>query len=163
MPEVRPGDDPSSWPLDAAGRVAARDLAESRPPDAALASSPEVKAVQTLRAAAGVSCQVHLDVRFSEVSRPDEPFDADVSSRRLAWVTGHLDERHERWESPADAADRFQSGVDDVDSDLVVVASHGMVITAWLAGMGHVRPGKAAGELWLGLRFPDLLTVQLDV
>lgn len=162
-PDVHRDQQPSKWPLSAAGRSAAVGIGGFLPKEPALASSPEVKAVQTLAAAACVDpVAIQVDVRFGEVARPGEPFDDDHRSRRLAWVTGRLDERHATWEQPEEAAVRFQAGLDAVEGGIVVVASHGMVIASWLRTVGYVGPGEDVGRLWSNLRFPDLLDLQVD-
>lgn len=161
-PEVRPDQHPSRWPLTVDGRRAAAELGSRLPKDGVLASSPELKAIETLCWAAAVDDKaVRTDRRFTEVSRPGEPFDDDHRSRRLAWVTGRLDERHAGWELPEEAAARFQSGLDAVDGNAVVVATHGMIIAAWLTSIGYVSRGDSVGELWAELRFPDLVTLTL--
>ncbi len=162
-PVVRSDQPPSLWPLSAAGRRAAAAIADQLPRDRALASSPEVKAIQTLSAAAGIAPDaVRVDERFAEVTRPGEPFDDDHRRRRLHWVIGRLDERHATWETPQEAAARFQTGVDALEGDRVVIASHGMIIASWLCSIGYVAPGEPTGRLWTGLSFPDLLTVQVE-
>lgn len=67
----------------------------------------------------------HLSVQHSH----------DYLQRRMAWVEGRLDERHEGWETPQVTAHRFAAAVADhaVPGTPLVVASHGMAITAWLA------------------------------
>ncbi len=158
-PQVRADQGPQSWPLSDAGRRSAAELRGRLPSPAALAASAELKAIETLCLAASVTVEeIRIDDRFGEVVRPGEPFDDDYKARRLAWVTGQLDPRHDTWETPDQVAQRFQSGLDALDADAVVVAGHGMAITAWLISIGHVEPGEAAGDLWLHLGFPDLIT-----
>ena len=134
------------------------------PLPARLASSAEVKAIETLCLAASVAAEeIRIDDRFGEVMRPGEPFDGDYKARRLAWIMGEPDPRHETWETPDEAARRFQAGLDALGDDAIVVASHGMVITAWLISIGHIAPGAGAGDLWQHLTFPDLRTVTARV
>ena len=161
-PDVRPGQLPAGWPLSTAGRNAASAIDRDFLRGAFLASSAETKAVETIGLAAAVeSASIHLDQRFGEVRRPGEPFDDNHRMRRRAWVEGHFDTRHETWETPVEAAQRFQSGLDAIDADRVAVATHGMVLTAWLVSIGHVKAGSAAGEFWACLRFPDMLMVTI--
>ncbi len=122
-----------------------------------MASSPERKAVETLHLAYGVGGDdsIRVDHRFGEVRRV-EPVDADYRERRFAWVSGRLDERHRGWETPARAADRFQAGLDDVEGD-VLVATHGMIMTAWLVARGVVSAGDPAGAYWSRLALPDIV------
>jgi len=102
--------------------------------------------------------RLHIDDNFGEVQRV-EPFDDHHHSRRLAWVRNELDDRHIGWETPSQAAVRFQAGLDAIDDD-VVVATHGMVMTAWLVARGIVEPGQSAGACWIRLTFPALVTAQ---
>lgn len=126
-------------------------------------SSEEVKAVETLQCLSPQPAAIMQDPRFNEVRRQD-PFDEDFMSRRRAWIEGELDRRHARWERPHEAADRFDRAVRDyaASEQRLVIGSHGMVITAWLIGRGHVRAGADAGRFWEALAFPDLVTVDID-
>jgi broad specificity phosphatase PhoE len=125
-----------------------------------LAASDEVKAIETMSLAAGVEpAVIHIDGRFGEVHRRGEPFDDNHRARRRAWVEGRPDDRHDSWETPEQAGHRFQRGLDDLDADVVAVASHGMVITSWLVLIGQVPRGNAAGDFWENLAFPDVVTV----
>jgi broad specificity phosphatase PhoE len=161
-PDIQPDQSPAEWRLSPTGRAAAAAVGQQRLCAALLASSGEPKAVETIRLAAGVQpASIHIDDRFGEVRRPGEPFDDNHGVRRRAWVEGRSDTRHETWETPVQAAHRFQRGLDGIDADRVAVATHGMVLTAWLVSIGHVEAGSAAGEFWAGLRFPDVLTVTI--
>lgn len=157
-PEVQPDVSPASWRLSRQGRSAAQRLRGRLASGAVLASSLEVKALQTLCLASGITADgLHLDHRFGEVRRV-EPLDDDHRARRLAWVSGDIDERHSGWETSAEAADRFQAGLNAFDGD-VVVATHGMVMTAWLVALGVVECGDAAGIYWTRLGFPEVVHV----
>ncbi|QDP96203.1 histidine phosphatase family protein [Microlunatus elymi] len=159
-PAVRPDRSPESWPLSAAGRRAAGRLRGQVPSVALLASSRELKAVQTVSLVAGVApAAIHQDDHFGEVHRPDEPFDDDHRARRRAWVEERRDERHTSWETPQEAGRRFQEGLDNLDVETIVVGTHGMVLTAWLMTIGYVARGASAGDFWERLPFPDLLVV----
>lgn len=150
--------DPSAWSLSPAGRRAATALRLRVTTGTTLAASAETKAIETLCLAADRERdELHVDRRFGEVVRPGEPFDDDHRNRRLAWVIGRPDDRHQGWESPEQAAARFQAGIDDLGGR-VVVATHGMVLTAWLVSRGVVGSGSEAGSFWLGLAFPDVIT-----
>lgn len=158
-PEVLPTVNPAAWSLSPDGRLAATLLRGQLLQGAVLASSSEAKAIETMSLAAGVDLRrLHIDDNFGEVQRV-EPFDEHHCCRRLAWVRSELDDRHIEWETPSQAAERFQAGLDLIDGD-VVVATHGMVMTAWLVAQGFVEPGPKAGAYWMGLAFPDLITVQ---
>jgi len=156
-PEVRPGVRPERWSLSDDGRQAARLLRGQLPERAVLASSREAKAIETPGCRSGSTSLAHRR-NFGEVQRV-EPFDDHHHSRRLAWVRNELDDRHIGWETPSQAAVRFQAGLDAIDDD-VVVATHGMVMTAWLVARGIVEPGQSAGACWIRLTFPALVTAQ---
>lgn len=165
MPVVSADRPAADWPLSAAGRRAAAELAPELPDDAVWAASTERKAVETVSVAAGVDHdRLRRDRRFDEVRRPGEPFDDDVRDRRRAWIEGRTDERHRGWESVSRAARRFDAAVAEltVDGSTIVIGSHGMVITAWLISRGVVPAGERAGAFWAGLRFPDLLEISID-
>jgi broad specificity phosphatase PhoE len=159
-PDVRPDQDPREWVLSTAGRRAASALAARLPTDATWVSSTERKAWETLRCATAEQVEVVHDPGFDEVLR-DEPFDDGFRARRLAWVTGLLDSRHAGWETPAETAARFDLAVGrHAESDRpLVVASHGMAMTAWLLHQGHLGDAGAAGEFWTRLAFPDVVRV----
>jgi len=166
-PQVSDDVPPHAWPLSPTGRAAARAL--RLPGRTAVVASDERKAVETLTLALGVAA-VPTDRRFAEVRRPVEPVSPGFREARRAWVEGRLDGRHDRWESPADAAARFDAGVraragitgaPDSTHD-IVVATHGMVLTAWLVATGHVAPGARAGAFWSELRLPDVVAVDLE-
>ena len=155
-PLVMPGTDPAAWPLSADGVRAARGLRPHLPDAASFVASTERKAVETL--AHAIDREPDRDDRFDEVRRPGERFDDDVHARRRAWVEGALDARHAGWETPDEAASRFDDGVRARQGDLVV-ATLGMILTSWLVRIGRVAAGAEAGEFWARLRFPDLIDV----
>lgn len=159
MPDASPNSYPDAWPLSDDGAAAASQLFGRLPANGVLASSPELKARQTLEHATGRHADVVVDSRFAEVCRPDEPFDDGFRDRRFAWIVGDPHPIHELWEAPGAAASRFQAGIEAIDGESIVVASHGMVLTAWLIAIGVVRPGIEAGRFWSTLSMPDLVEV----
>ncbi|MCW4459441.1 histidine phosphatase family protein [Microbacterium sp. MPKO10] len=159
MPDASPDSSPDTWPLSDEGATAASQLCGRLPANGVLASSPELKARQTLEQAVGRHTNIVVDSRFAEVNRPGEPFDDGFHDRRFAWIVGHPHPIHEHWETPKAAASRFQAGIDAIDGESIVVASHGMVLTAWLVAVGVVRPGQEAGRFWSTLSMPDLIEV----
>jgi broad specificity phosphatase PhoE len=163
MPTVNASQPPNEWPLSPAGRAAYAALGRVLPDRAAWLSSTERKAVETLALArSNQAADMVQDDRFDEVVRPGEPFDDDVHDRRLAWVEGRPDKRHHGWESPEHGAERFQTAVSEQKSaEPLVIATHGMVLTAWLVSIGHVQPGRPAGAFWSRLAFPDVIRVSL--
>lgn len=158
-PTTSPDTPPSAWPLSPAGRAAARAL--RLPAGTAAVSSDERKAVETLTLALGVA-EALTDSRFMEVRRPREPVSPGFREARRAWVEGTPDDRHTGWETAEDAARRFDAAVraHAGERDLVV-ATHGMVLTAWLVSIGRVAPGPSAGDFWRRLRLPDVVTTDL--
>lgn len=159
-PQVSSADDPRLWPLSKAGRAAARRLVDQLPRTGLWLSSTECKARETLQYAAEGDVAVTEDPRFDEVHR-DEPFDSEFRARRRAWVEGRLDERHAGWESPKEAAERFELAVHEYAeaADTLVIATHGMVLTAWLVHAQGRLSLPEAGSFWEHLRFPDVIEV----
>lgn len=159
-PDIAPEVPPGGWPLSETGRQAARQLRSRLPQAGVWISSTESKAYETLLCASDGSIPIAQDDRFDEVHR-NEPFDADFAARRRAWVQGHLDERHAGWEQPEEAAARFDLAVSNhrIESDPLVVASHGMVITAWLVHSRRWLSPQDAGEFWADMAFPDFIEV----
>ncbi len=160
MPVPSSDSPPGHWPLSGQGLASARALRKRLPAGARLVSSTERKAWETLADKADV---VVRDDRFDEVSRAGEPWGGDFRRLRQLYVSGVP---HSGWEDPADAADRFQAGVEAALSGTcggvdVVVATHGMVLTTWLVSRGLVARSEAAA-FWSDLAFPDCLRVDPD-
>ncbi len=120
----------------------------------------ERKAYETLLCAGHCRVTVTKDSRFDEVRR-DEPFDDGYRDRRRAWIEARIDARHSGWESPQEAAERFELGVREhlADNECLVVGSHGMVLTAWLVHARHRLDPTEAGKFWEQLSFPDIIRV----
>lgn len=159
-PEVMPDVDPRRWRLSEAGRIAARTLGARLPAHAVLVSGTEPKAYETLTCAAGPDVAVAQHPGFDEVDR-NEPFDADYRARRMAWVQGRLDERHAGWETPHETAIRFDQAIalHATAGSPLVVASHGMAITAWLVYERRLLVLRDAGRFWSAMAFPDVIEV----
>lgn len=133
-------------------------MSRSVPPGVLVLSSGERKAIQTARLATGR--EPRQDSRFGEVAKPGEPHDELFRARRGAWVRGESDERHRGWETPADAALRFSQAVEEHPGEDLLIATHGMVMVAWLVSIGWLGAGRAAEEFWAALTFPDLVAVE---
>jgi len=103
-----------------------------------------------------------VDSRFAEVRRPVEPIRHGFRVVRRAWVAGALDARHEGWERPEEAAARFAEGIASLPGDVLVVATHGMILTAWLSSIGELAVGDAAATFWAALAMPDVVEVEVD-
>lgn len=153
MPAADPGVPPQRWRLSAAGVEAAARL--RLPPHAHLVASDEPKAAETVRLAAGVT-HVVGDADFAEVRR-QEPWDDGYRERRRAYVSGS---DHAGWEPRASVAARFDRAIARharPDRPLVV-GTHGMAMTCWLASRGLLD--GPAGDFWQALAFPDLVDVE---
>jgi len=151
MPAHTPDRPAGSWDLARDGRRGAESLRTVLPSNAVLVSSPEPKARQTLEP----SGPVMTDWRFREVDR-DEPHGDDFRARRLAWVTGA---DHAGWEPRALVVARFGAAVQfwlsRAGDQPLVIASHGMAMTVWIAAQGLEDPGA----FWVALRLPDVFEV----
>jgi broad specificity phosphatase PhoE len=162
QPEASADVAPGRWPLSASGRRAAEQLRGRLPASGRWVASTEVKAYETLVAAGPRDAgAIARDARFGEVRR-SEPYDVDFRTRRRAWVEGRLDERHAGWETPLEAAARFDAAVEEhaEPGDPLVVGSHGMVITAWLVHARGTVTRQEAGAFWTALAFPDVIEVR---
>lgn len=158
MPVPDPHLLPSQWALSSEGRDAALSIRHELPESSVLLSSTERKAIQTARLAAGR--EPATDVGFCEVHRPGEPVDEFSSERRGAWTRGDLDHRHRGWETPGQAGRRFAQAVEAHPGSDLLIATHGMVLVAWLVQIGHLEAGRAAESYWSTLTFPQLITVE---
>ncbi len=149
----------ADWPLSAQGRTAAQAIGRALPRDGIRLTSPEPKARETLALACPGPAMV--DARLGEVCRPPEPIGDGHRAVRRDWVAGRLDQRHRGWESPSHAASRFAAAIAEHRSDTMVVATHGMVLTAWLVSIGHVEGGQPAARFWEAMALPDVVVVDL--
>jgi broad specificity phosphatase PhoE len=140
MPAFGPDTPPERWHLDPAGRRAAATLRHVVPKDAVLVSSREPKARETLEPTG----HVVTDMRFDEVAR-DEPFDGDFRARRRAYVAARFDAGIMFWRPRADPRP-------------LVVATHGMAMTLWLATVVDLAD---PAPFWEDLRLPDVVEVNL--
>ena len=157
MPMASRSVPPHLWPLSPDGQAAARRLVSELPAEAYFVSSGERKAWETLGEASG---PVVHDDRFNEIFRTGEPWKGDFHRLRRLYVHGVL---HPGWESHADAAERFQAGIEAALGQAhgrdVVIATHGMVVTTWLVSRGAVAQNEAE-KFWASLAFPDCLVVE---
>lgn len=115
--------------------------------------------METARLATGQ--EPTTDASFCEVHRPGEPVDELSSERRGAWARGEVDVRHRGWETPDEAGRRFALAVDAHPGSDVVIATHGMVLVAWLVRIGHLEAGASAESYWSALTFPQLITIEI--
>lgn len=154
MPHVDPATDPSTWELTDASRAQAAALTLPPGPHV-FAASTEVKALDTLRQLTTQS--IAADRRFCEVTRPKAPDGDTHRALAAAYLAGA---GHDGWEPRASVAERFSAGIAAHLSDgaHLVVATHGMALTVWLATVSEVADPVV---FWRGLAFPDVVSVAL--
>ena len=141
------------WQLSPAGRSAARALRLPADEGTRLVASDEPKAAQTLIEATGHAV-IATDPDFGEVRRPAE-WIPDHRERARAYVSGTT---HDGWEPRTAVAERFDAAVARHTSpDTLIIATHGMAMTVWLASRIALDPGR----FWAALRFPDVIDVDL--
>jgi broad specificity phosphatase PhoE len=139
QPAVRRKVAPDRWELTADGRSAAARLAGRLPWDPYLVASDEPKAIQTLHCAYPGRA-VDTDPRFGEVRRV-EPVDDGYAERRRRYVSGTP---LPRWELASAVVARFAAAVTDhlarADGRPLVIGTHGMALTVWLAAALPTAP-----------------------
>ncbi|BCJ37952.1 hypothetical protein Athai_54550 [Actinocatenispora thailandica] len=158
QPMVRRKVAPDRWQLTADGRSAAARLAGRLPWDPYLVASGEPKAIQTLQCAYPGRA-VDVDPRFGEVRRA-EPVDDGYAERRRRYVSGLL---LPGWELASAVAARFAAAVTDhlgrADGRPLVIGTHGMALTVWLAALLPAALTAGPAEFWAALALPDVLAV----
>jgi 2,3-bisphosphoglycerate-dependent phosphoglycerate mutase len=162
MPELVPEVPSQRWHLGAEGRAAAQALRPLLVGSAYFVASDEPKAVETLQELAG-QLDVEMDPGFGEVRRPHVwSDDRDYRTTARAYVEGV---RHDGWEQHDDVFARFESAVvrhaeiAAAQRRTLVVGTHGLAPTVWLSRRIRLEPSPA--QFWAGLRFPDLIEVDL--
>jgi broad specificity phosphatase PhoE len=162
MPEVDPAVPAGQWHLGAGGRAAARALRPLVSGPADHVASTEPKAQQTLQELAGRPV-VEADARFAEVRRPRVWSDGDsYRARAHDYVRGR---RLDGWEPHEDVVARFEAAVVHhaataaARGRTLVVGTHGLAATLWLAGRFPLAPDPAG--FWQSLRFPELIDIDL--
>jgi broad specificity phosphatase PhoE len=153
-PVIDPAVPATRWRLGAPGRAAARRL--SLPDDGYFVASDEPKAAETLRCAPGDRA-VGTDAGFAEVRR-DVSWNPDHNRLARAYVDGVT---HHGWEPRAEVADRFDRAITrhavSAAGRPLVVGTHGMAMTCWLAARGLIT--GEPGEFWAALGFPGVVAV----
>jgi broad specificity phosphatase PhoE len=102
------------------------------------------------------------DAGFAEVRRPRVADGDSYRAMARAYVRG---QRQDGWEEHDDVVERFDAAVvrhaatAAAGNSTLVVGTHGMVSTLWLAGRYQLRPGRE--QFWEALRFPDLIEIDL--
>jgi broad specificity phosphatase PhoE len=155
MPQIDPSVRSERWQLGDAGRAAARALRPLIPQPAYYVASPEPKAAQTLQEVAG-DAEVGTDPGFAEVHRPF--VDSGYRALARAYVEGTC---HDGWEPHEEVAARFADAVARhaaaAGQTMLVIGTHGLAPTVWLARRFELKPSP--GAFWAALDFPDLIDV----
>jgi broad specificity phosphatase PhoE len=153
MPAVEPDVPAGRWRLTEDGRAAARALRPSVPAGARFVASDERKAIETLVEMSG-GAPVAADPDLREAGRPDG-WDADYRSRARSYLLG---EPLAGWEPRERVAARFARAVDrHARTGPLVIGTHGLAATIWLAVVAGVDPVP----FWERLRFPDVVHVDV--
>ena len=157
------GDDSRTWSLAPEGVVEAEVLAEAPfwKGVAALYSSPEEKALATVRPAAErYGLDIRQDERLTEVGRPAkwiENYDDAVRAYLEA-----PDERRDEWESYAAARDRTAQSVSEIvarhPEGAVALCGHGMAWTLYLEAVDPHPLGPF--EAWCSIGFGTVAVVE---
>jgi broad specificity phosphatase PhoE len=155
-PRIEPDLAPPRWPLSDEGRVAAQALALRLAPlrPIVTVASTEPKAIETAQILVrGLGLAVAADPAFDEHRREAWLFEADPSAvtarvRRVLAEPGASIDGAETGEA---ARARFAAGLAAHAARPLLVASHGTVLSLWLAD----RLGMGAGELWSSLKTPE--------
>ncbi len=151
MPEVVPGTASKLWGLGESGREDCVLLAHALPQGiSSVWSSDERKARETADVIGlRLGLPVSIDSRFAEVDRP-AVWDRDY--REVA--AGYLGGRDEPgWETRENVVARFSAGLESMPEPAgpVVVVSHGLALTLWLASRTTIETER----WWRELTFPD--------
>ena len=163
-PLIDPPTPSSEWVLSPQGEEATRRFAQSlaAPPDSAIYSSAETKAVQTAAVLAeewGLQVRVEDDLHEVEGrSWANSPAEYEEAVSR--YLRG---EAVDGWEERTSAQRRIATAVWKLmgpDKDLLVV-SHGLVLVLCLAWLLEVEAGTLF-PVWRTIRFPDLCIIDWE-
>jgi broad specificity phosphatase PhoE len=160
VPQIDPQTPAGLWQLGHEGRTAARALRPLLAQSAYYVASTEPKAIETLQEISG-DPHMPTDPGFAEVRRPHRWSDEhDYRTVARAYVQGA---RHDGWESHEEVTDRFDAAVARhaalaaACNRTLIIGTHGLAPTIWLASRYFLRPGPA--QFWAALRFPDIIDV----
>jgi broad specificity phosphatase PhoE len=160
MPEIDPQTPSKLWHLGDQGRTAARALRPQLTQPAYYVASTEPKAVETLQEITG-DLNVSTDPGFAEVHRPHRwSDDHDYRTAARAYLEGA---RHDGWEPHQEVIDRFDAAaarhavLAAACNQTLIIGTHGIAATIWLASKYSLRPSPA--RFWEALRFPDIIDV----
>ena len=158
MPAARADVPADQWELDDNGRAASRAMADAVAGSCYYVSSEEPKALQTLEEMSHGQ-PVKREPAFGEVRRPWGWSD-DYRGQAYAYVAGTC---HDGWEPHEQVITRFNVAVSRHAihafplGRLMVIGTHGLALTVWLAAQFSLEPTPA--DFWANLAFPDLIEV----
>lgn len=158
------GPDAAEWPLSTEGEAEARELADAPfwADIDALYSSPERKALETVRPAAERhGLEVREDARLREVRRPAvwiDEYDAAVEH--------YLEGRGEPpagWEPAAEARARMTGFFEELEGkhkgERVAVCGHGLALTLYVSTLRESQPGGPFA-LWRSVGFGQVAAAE---
>jgi broad specificity phosphatase PhoE len=162
-PRIDPQTPPRGWPLSPEGRAAAQALARKITPLApcALLASTEPKAIGTAQIlGARLGLAVSAEAAFDEHHRESWPFEPDpeAATARVLRVLTDPGRSIDGAETGADARARFAAGLATHSARPLLVASHGTVLSLFLAA--HF--GLDAVDLWRGMALPEAFVLDAE-
>ncbi len=157
------GTDSSQWPLSEQGEGEARVLAEASfwPEVVALYSSPEPKALATVRPSAEKrGLTVQDDVRLREVRRPPAWIDDYLGAVRA--YLNETDDSPDGWERPWQVRKRMLGCIQDLErrhgDASVAVCGHGLAVTLYLCAITGLSSDRF--DVWRSIGFGEVAVVE---
>lgn len=160
MPEIEQGVASKLWGLSESAREDCVLLAHALPPGiTAIRSSEERKARETADVLGlRLGLPVQVDARLGEVDRPPV-WDREYREVAAGYLAG-ADETG--WEAPASVLGRFDAAMTaarEVVDGTVLVVSHGMALSLWVAGFAGADFDVVSW--WRELTLPDAWAVDV--
>jgi broad specificity phosphatase PhoE len=161
-PVIDPSVPAERWQLAPEGRAAARNLRPLVAGPAYYVASAEPKALQTLQEITGHT-DLTTDAGLVEVRRPQVWSDnSTYRSTARSYIEGIVPDG---WEPHNQVIGRFDHAIvchasaATAQARTLVIGSHGLAATLWLASRYHLEPDPSG--FWAALRFPDVIEVDL--
>ena len=161
-PQVNPSRSFDTWPLTAAGQVAARRLAETLPQLGRVIASPELKALETAQQFADAwATEVVTDDRLREVAGRAWAESEQVYRQQVRSYFGG--DEPEGWEPAREARVRIVAAVEEVmrGTEDAALVSHGLVFTLLRSWFDRVEPAMLI-PVWETMLFPDVCILDSD-
>lgn len=164
---TQPSDSPAeTWLLSAQGAAQAQALVEHPcwHEVTRIVSSPEVKALATVRPAAqryALPLEVHADLR--ELQRSPVYLTNEGYQRTVQELFEHPERSVNQWESASSVRTRMEAAIKQLceryHHDTLALVSHGLALSIWLAAVrGEAKPSF---EAWRSLGFCTVLALEL--